>query len=339
MSCIVLTHLGKSTPPYLEDCCHQIRLWNPTDFRILLLLEGVHHRENPFFLRLQDTYDVSLIFTESLKPTPHHRAFLDFFANPNQAELLAFRNGYWKFVKERFFFLEEVMLAKELTHVISMEYDILVYANIKATLLHKFQTSHPTLRVVKDNETRGHPGFMYIPSAAAMQHFNEFVVSTLDKEIEDMQTLCLYGETHPTRLNYLPCISDKTNQLKPVRESLDKEHTVTNPWFLSQDSEHFGVLFDSLVIGQALGGIDPRNNDGKKFSPYWNEGALYNIKEILRGGWAKDAQNRWVPIFDGRCVVTIHVHCKALSSYLSSRIDMPKDDYVVGTVLQTLEKN
>lgn len=336
MSCIVLTHLGQSIPLYIEDCVKQIRLWNTCP--IYLLLEGVYHRHTPFFTHLQQTYDVKLIYTESLKPTEHHLKFLEFFNDPKQKELLAFRKGYWKFVKERFFFLEELMLARELTDVLSMEYDILVYGDIRQILLHKFQTSHQTIRVVKDNDVRGHPGFMYIPSPAVIEHFNIFLNSLLHLGMEDMQTLCMYGEKYPTRLNYLPCITEETNRKKSIRKSLDEQHTVENAWYLSQDSEHFNVLFDSAVIGQALGGIDPRNTGGKKFSPYLNEAALYSFTESP-GGWAKDERNRWFPVWDNRRILTIHMHSKALTSFLSSREDMPRDDYKVEDVLAKLEKN
>lgn len=336
MSCIVLTHLGQSTPPYLEDCCKQIRLWNTCP--IYLLLDGVYHRHTPFFIHLHQTYDVKLIFTESLKPTDHHLKFLEFFADPKQKELLAFRKGYWKYVKERFFFLEELMLARDLHDVLSMEYDIMVYADIRQTLLHKFQVSHQTIRVVKDNDCRGHPGCMYIPSAAALGHFNIFLNSILHLGVEDMQTLCLYGKTFPTHLNYLPCITEETNKRVSVRKSLDGKHMSENPWYLSQDAQHFQILFDSLVFGQMVGGIDPRNTGGRKVSPFPNEGALYTFMEAP-GGWAKDEKNRWFPVWDGRRVVTVHMHSKALSSFLSSRQDMPIDDYKVEDILGKLEKN
>jgi hypothetical protein len=334
MSCIVLTHLGPSVPTYMEYCCHQIRLWNPHSLPVYLILEGEHHMNKPFFLSLQEKYDITIVYTESLKPTEDHLKFNEFFKD--QKELLKFRNGYWKFVKERFFLIEELMRARELKHVISMEYDILVYVPIREALLHKFQVSHQTIRVVKDNQERAHPGFMYIPNPDVMAHFNSFVLQGLPEKKDDMATLLMYGTKYPTLLNYLPCITEKRNMTHATRNSRVGKHKCENPWFLSQDSEHFQVIFDSAVIGQAVGGIDPRNTNGKKVSPYLNESALYTILEAPLGWGQEPETKKWFPVWDNRRVLTIHMHCKALKSFLSDRVDMPDDDYDVDEVMKTL---
>lgn len=347
MSCIVLTHLGPSIPSYIKECCHQIRLWNPHSFPIYLLLEGNYHLHSPFFLTLQNTYDVTLVYTEGLKPTEDHLKFHTYLKENQDKWDPKFRNGYWRFVKERFYFLEELMRAKELKNIISMEYDILVYADIRQNLFNKFQTSHQTLRVVKDNEVRAHPGFMYIPTAEVLEHFNAYLVTTLDNKWDDMKTLEQYGATYPTRLNFLPCITEKRNQTVKPRKSLNGTHSVEDPWFLSQDSEHFGFLFDSAVVGQAVGGVDPRNSEGKKITQYANESALYNIMETQGTGWAqskdtnksKSKCKKWFFVMDNRPVVTIHMHSKALKQFLSDREDMPKADYDVEELMKTLEKN
>ena len=347
MSAILLTHLGPSTPVYLSDCVHQIRLWNP-DLPVFLILDACH-RANPFYTSLA----VEKVYTDELEPTEHHKAF-NLLLNPKD---LGFRNGYWKHVKERFYFMEELMLQKNLSYVLSMEYDILLYLPVKE-LVAAF-TTKSTLRFVMDNDTRGHPGFMYIPDVSTFKKLNVFMTNTLllPKQLSDMEVLAMYALIFPDRVNFLPCITEQRNRSIASRKSLTG-YSITDailkarkkiggpqeeidsrfPWCLSEDSELFGCLFDSAVVGQFLGGIDARNSGGSNsYIGYCNESALYNVREMSLG-WAK-FNEKWIPILDGRPLATIHVHSKALKNFLSDRSDMPKGDYSIEEILKTLEPN
>ena len=116
-------------------------------------------------------------------------------------------------------------------------------------------------------------------------------------------------------------------------------HTSKNPWYLSEDSEVFETLFDSLVVGQWVGGIDSRNTGGTKVTNYENESALYSIKE-MPFHWKKNKNTfLWQPLLDGRILATVHVHSKALDCFLSDRPDYPKDDYEVNKIYNTLLPN
>ena len=332
MSCsIILTHLGESIPPYSKDCIHQLRLWNPIPIYVIL---DPCHRASDFWNSLQKTYTVTLVFTDTLVPTDHHRDFTRGFQGDT-----TFRKGFWKHVKERFFYVEELIKSENLTHIISMEYDVLVYTRL-SNVIDTFNTStkKQCIRIVRDNDDRGHPGFMYIPSLESIQEYNRFLISILHTSLEDMQALALYANTYKDRVAYLPVITEARNRSIPNRRSTCG-HTSQDPFYLSEDSDHLGVLFDSAVVGQWVGGIDSRNTGGAKVTKYENESALYKISE-MKFQWKKDIETfLWQPFLDGQLLATIHVHSKALASFRSDRADYPKDDYDVKEVIQTLLRN
>jgi len=329
---VILTHLGESIPPYIKDCIHQTRLWNPIT-PIYVILDPCH-RDHDFWKALQDTYKVNLVFTDTLEPTAHHMQFIKGFQGDTQ-----FRKGYWKHVKERFFYIEELMNSKNLKDVIAMEYDVLVYTrldHIVDTL--KRLLKKQTLRMVRDNDEKGHPAFLYIPTVESIQEFTKFLIRILDLPLEDMQSLALYARTYTEKMHYFPVITEARNRSIPNRRS-KCGHSSQDLFYLSEDSEEIGVLFDSLVVGQWVGGIDSRNTGGTKISNYENESALYSIKE-MKFEWKKDLETfLWQPFLDGRLLATIHVHSKALASFRSDRPDYPNDNYDVKEVNKTLLQN
>jgi hypothetical protein len=268
------------------------------------------------------------VYTNTLTPTQHHIEFQKSYSGDTE-----FRKGYWKHVRERFYFIEELMIRDTLHDVISMEYDVLVYGSFQ-DLLTKLQSSHQTLRMVRDNDDRGHPAFMYIPTAEYIGQFNVFLTSLASLPYEDMQALGLFAKLFP--IHYFPVISEHRRSLIPNRKSACG-HMSTDSYYLSEDSEHFGLLFDSLVVGQWIGGVDSRNTRGAKITRYENESALYNIREMTFG-WAKDGE-LWRPILDNRPLMTIHVHSKALSCFLSDRSSVPMDDYDVTALYKSLLPN
>jgi len=327
MPSVILTHLGESVPLYIKDCVHQIRLWS--GIKIYVILEPVH-KTHTFWTDLASMYSVTLVFTDTLHLTDHHVAFRNGFQGDTQ-----FRKGYWKHVKERFFYIEELMLRDSLDQVISMEYDVLIYMDLNL-VIDKLKQSFQTLRFVRDNDERGHPAFLYCPSVSMICDFNQFLVKIIHTPLEDMQALAAYAHNYPEKVRSLPVL---TNDMKCVNRISKCGHTVKDPGMLSLNSDNFGFLFDSLVVGQWVGGIDSRNMGGKKISRYENESAVYNIHE-LGFSWKKDPNTfLWKPYCKTIPLVMIHVHSKSLISFMSDRPDYPKDDYDVDAVYRSLLPN
>jgi hypothetical protein len=325
---IILTHLGESVPPYLRDCIKQIRLWNSLA-NIYLILDDCQ-KSQEFFTSLEDEYEVILVFRSMLEPTPEHTYFVNNF-NCDKA----FRKGFWLHVKERFFLIHELMMKKELTNVISMEYDVLLYINIDPLI--KELKDSKFMRMVRDNNQRGYPAFLFIPNAESMQGFNKFLITFIHSPFGDMESLAVYADCSGA-IKYFPVITDERNESIQDRKS-KQGHTSENPFYLSDEFRRFNMLFDSASVGQWVGGIDSRNTGGKKVAKYENESALYNMNE-MSFEWKKNPENfLWQPILDGYVLATIHVHSKALKSFMSDRPDYPKDDYDVVEVNKGLLPN
>ena len=297
---------------------------------MFIILDSVH-KNTPFWKELQAKYDVIYQYTDRLTPTPAHRLFIGSYKCN-----VAFRQGDWRFVVERFFYVEELMRLFNLTDCIMMEYDVLVYQDL-AQVTEKCKTApNPTCRMACDNIVRGHPAFVYVPTPNAMAHICVFIQDNIATGLNDMDLLGLYAKTQPDFMHFFPVITEARNKTKPLRSSTSG-HMSTKHDYLSEDSDHFGKLFDSLSVGQFVGGIDPRNTGGQKFTRYINETALYQITE-MPFQWTK-VNDLWVPILDGRPLVTIHVHCKSLASFLSDRPTLPSDDYTVDNILPGLVRN
>jgi hypothetical protein len=328
MASLILTHLGDSCPSYIQDCVYQFRLFNPST-PLYLILEPVH-KSNIFWTGLEKAHGVKLIYSDTLTKTSHHFEFQTSYADD-----VKFRRGYWKHVRERFFYIEELMMKEGLRDVISMEYDVMVYGQF-SKILPTLQSGAQTLRFVMDNSVRGHPAFLYIPSVEELNKFTVFLAGIQGMPYEDMQSLAFFSKLHA--VHHFPVITEERNKSLPIRRSA-VGHVESNPSYLSEDSESFGVLFDSLCAGQYLGGIDSRNTGGHKFLNYENETALYRFTE-MPFDWRKDTTSGlWQPFLDNRPLFTIHVHSKALMCFLSDRASAPTADYDVGHVFQSLLPN
>lgn len=321
---IILTHLGDSIPPYMEDCIKQIKLTNPAA-NIWFILDRPTGQAMSFYIKLK----CNLIFTDSLAPTTHHSGWKVKFKGDK-----TFRQGYWRYVIERFFYIEELIDKYCLHNAISMEYDVLLYGNLQ----HIAEVCSRTgkLRVVRDNDERAHPGFMYIPDKEAIQQFNLFLTANATMDLSDMQLLCLYVSTQRHCCAYLPVITEARRRSIPVRTSIVGRQS-RDCSYLSDSADAFGCLFDSAVIGQYVAGIDPRNTGGKKVSQYENESALYSAKEMPIE-WRQEG-GLWRPYVDGQLQATIHMHSKALKWFRSDRPGPPIDDWTPADVLPTLVAN
>jgi hypothetical protein len=333
---LALIHLGDSVPLYFRDCVHQLRLWNtPEALTIYAVLDPVH-RGADFWRDIERTYAVRFVYTDELQPSAAHQAFRQSFQGD-----MAFRKGYWLHVQERFFFLEELMRQRGIGDMIAMEYDVLCYAAVDL-LQERLRAYTQRLSFVMDNATRGHPGFMFVPSPDSLLSFLEFVVA---KQIgsgrteSDMTLLARYVDECPDEVAFLPVITPDRNASRRPRQSLDEQHTESDPQFLSAGFLELGCLFDSAVVGQFVGGIDPRNTGGQKIVGYLNEGALYCIQEMPLGFARQAGTGLWFPVLDGKPLATIHMHSKALSCFLSDRPEFPVADYNVEAVTSTLEPN
>lgn len=304
---LVLVHLGSFAPQYLLDCVSQARLWSP-EFPIYTVLDYTH-RGSSFSETL--AAKTTVVFTDELERSPQHLRFLENYKGDE-----AFRGKYWRHVKERFFYIQELMTQKNLSNVLYAEYDVLWYYPLEE-IVEKLKGSR-TVRCVKAEPGRAHPATIFFPTFGHAAHLAQYVQEY--PGWDDMNCIGHYCTQYNT--GFLPCCPDTYRPEIP---------------FLSWDFRRLGILFDSLVYGQYVTGVDVRNTGGVRKLYHDNETSYYHFADF-GFVWMRDEKGRWYPTVDGHRLVTIHVHSKALSCFMSNRRS-PVGDYDPLELLATLEKN
>jgi hypothetical protein len=154
---IILVHLGTDIPLYLDACLKQIRLWNSVENVDIYLVAFQELFEILNFVC--EKYSVTLVQTSLLIPTENHSRFVRDLKNYDAS----FRNDYWRYVVERFFYMEEVMQAYNLSNVIHMEYDVMLYMDV-SEFYPGVVTNIPGMALAFDNDVQGYPSFIFINS-------------------------------------------------------------------------------------------------------------------------------------------------------------------------------
>lgn len=306
---VVLVHLGTDQPEHLRDCIEQIRLWS--DVKIYLICYGVCS-QLPFFKKL----NVEMIYTCNLRKSEAHQKFLE-----NYSGNLTFRNNYWRHVFERFFWIDNFLHKTDLTDILYLEYDVLMYYDPKI-ILDKLSKSHQTIRFVRSEEERAHPATIYFPNKSQSKLLADFLGGY--KGADDMVALKEFADA--ATVHYLPCLPECcVERGSPVG-------------FLGEEQKYLDVVFDSLVVGQYVTGVDVRNTGGVKMSGYVQEKAYYKFNDIPFS-WKQDEKDRWFPVFGGVRLATIHVHSKATKCFMSCVKDEPTDNYCPLLLLKKLQPN
>lgn len=321
-SSIILVHLGTDKPHYIRDCIRQIRLWNnPGEVDIYLV---AFPELAEVFGPMCEEYFATFVSTASLTSTKSHKQFLEDYTNYDST----FRTGYWRFVVERFYYMEETMRAFNLKSAIHLEYDVMLYMNL-ASLQEKFATHIPNMALAFDNDVQGYPSFIVINNIDALELLNGFICVNCNSGLSDMKLLSVFRWIYPALLESLPQISTAMFEANPNRKSLTDTAAKEPPSYLANKFSELGsVIFDSIAIGQYIGGVDPRNADGTCIVEYLNESAFYTIRE-LGLVWKRDDVGRWYLETGegGHRVVNMHVHSKMLSYFSSDRAEQPNYHY------------
>jgi len=315
---IILVHLGTELPPYLETCIQQIRIWSSLPIYIVVFEELKSH-----YVKSLEQYNVQIISTSELTRTESHLYFLKNYINYDKE----FRNGYWRFVIERFFYMEEVMRLYKLNKAIHIEYDVMIYEDIEKL--------YPKADIIKglalsfDNDSEGYPSFIVINNIGALELLNGFIAINCNAGLTDMRLLSVFRKVYPDQIESLPQISTAIYNRKPKRKSIRGIEAEGSTAYLANKFDELGeYIFDSLAIGQYLGGVDPRNTNGICVIEYLNESAFYTIEEFGGFVWKQDDKKRWyLETAAGHRIINIHVHSKRLSHFLSNRLEQPKCDY------------
>jgi hypothetical protein len=197
-----------------------------------------------------------------------------------------FRNGFWYFASLRLFYLYTYIKKYNIEHCVHIENDVLVYENLDNLPKKNF------IYAPFDSYERVIPSFIYISNHETFKP----ILDNYNNSLNDMENLAKFNFIKP--LPIFPII----NEIIKFNENFNE----------------FNCIFDAAAIGQYLGGIDPRNQDGdtrgfinetciikyNNFKFYWiKENNLYKPFILINNNLIK--------------IINLHIHSKQLQNFLS----------------------
>ena len=336
---IVLIHIGKRVPSYSEDAIVQAKYFNP-ESTIYFLLNQEAYENAPYSL---ENAGASVVLLESLPITPHHKKFLT-----NSTLDFNYRQGFWTYTSERFFYLDTFMEHYQLSSVFHLEYDNMLYKNL-SEILPILKKHYPGCGVTFGFDQFVIPGFVYLANPDSARELANFFARYAYKGWDDMRMLAKYWSSNLNKMDHLPTIPSQYPQLFPLKNA--NQQTSRFEHLYSKHFNEFKGIFDAAALGQYLGGQDPEN--GNSSQGFKNTHCLMDL-DLCQFNWSLDAQGKKIPIMilqgEKIPIYNLHVHSKNLRLFrsdLESRIALDfyqkKDslyqhdpiDFVSGQIFQS----
>lgn len=305
---IVFVHLGPTLPEYLPTALSQARLFNPEISIYLLANESAIKNKD---LIGKDS-NIKLISCESLQKSFCHKKFIT-----RSTLNKTFRNGFWFFTTERFFYLAAFLKQYRLVDVFHLENDVMLYANLNELLPLFKKNYHDMIAATFDNDHRCIPGFLYISNAKPLEHFLDFITQKKNKSSNDMEAFSRFQQKYQGQwIDHLPILIPEYSKDHELISSSGSQGSHPNQF--SNHFEQFHSIFDAAAIGQYLGGIDPRNGVCKP--GFINEECIFNPTHFTFH-WQEDDQGRKIPLitYQGSQwkINNLHIHSKNLKQFKS----------------------
>lgn len=305
----VIVHGGDIFPNYIIDCISQFFLFNSESNLYCIVdkhfsaLESIANSNNK----------LKLIYTSELKKTTVHKFYLLF----NRKSRSTWRGGFWRYVVERFFILFDFMNQYNLENLLHFEYDNLIYTNInlyKDAFVNKNKILLPS-----DNDNRCIPGIVFIPNKNVLNKFCRFfnLHFTLFPK-NDMVAFSSFLNKKKHLCETLPVIPETYIEGKDKLYGLNAKNICKNPKLLTNGFLDFNIIFDAAALGQYIGGIDKRNEQGNT-EGYVNSESAYQISDFIISWKNKNKlscpyisyKDKEYPVFN------LHMHSKRLSEFRS----------------------
>ena len=211
---IIIVSLG-TIPNYLQDCIQQIKLTqkNPS-------IHLIKNRSSDY-----KNSDCTIIDVENIPVSQNHLNFI------KESKLINknFRDFFWRYSTERIYVLDDYIQMKNLSNVIHIETDVLLYQDLELILpiLKKFNFA-----CVRDNDVRVIGSIIYIKNKDISGKISSIANDYMN---ENDMTILNHAAKKIENVFYLP-----TGKIEHYKENLK-------------------YIFDGASIGQFIGGIDPRN--------------------------------------------------------------------------------
>jgi hypothetical protein len=207
-----------------------------------------------------------------------------------------FRNGFWYLTSLRFFYIYECMKKYDITDVIHLENDVPIYYNCDE-IINLFDKNF--MYIPFDSYTRNIASIIYIP--------NHFIFE---------QILNHYDFNQNDMYNFHN-IKEKIGLIKNFPIFIKNENLTEEQSFVCENCKIFPFIFDAAAIGQYLGGIDPKNQEGNTVG-FVNETCVikYNNYKI----WFEEINGTKKPfilINDKKTpIFNLHIHSKNIANFI-----------------------
>jgi hypothetical protein len=313
---IVFIHVGNPIPTYIKTAVMQARLFNPSA-ELYLIAEKIAYDEYQDSSNQIDLDECGLNFIscESLSPSKEPRDF-------NELSRLnkEFRNGFWHYASERFFYLEEFISQNNLINVFHLENDVMLYADLKE-YLPVFSTCYSGIAATFNNEQRVVPGFLYIKNTTSISRLTQFLLQEAPRGQTEMVVLAEFNNLeNGLHIDYLPVIPPEYINKYPLISI--RKHRTDFPEHFFKNYGKFSSIFDAAALGQYLGGGDPRNKHNCPPGACINPSCLFN-PSYFTFEWQEDSEGRKVPfaIFEGKKIKinNLHIHSKNVEPFYSGK--------------------
>ena len=283
---VVLVSLG-IFQDYLLNNIKQLKLQGNND--IVLITEKL------FFKNIDENLNIQLIDVNEL-----NSEYLEQFQNNLQLDR-SYRNGFWHHCSMRFVYIYEYMKKNNITDVIHIENDIMIYENLDNI---KDIFDKDKIYLSFDNIDRVIPSIMYINNYSNLK----IILDNYDIKSNDMVNLGKYYNS--PLVEPFPIIS------------IDNDENYFNKNF-----KYFNSIFDGAAMGQYLGGID-KLNDPNNTIGFINETCIIKYNNY-KFHWKKinELWNPYLEINNNLIKINnLHIHSKALEKFLS---DNPEENIYI----------
>lgn len=319
----IIIHSGNTFSPYITDCIEQFFLYNKKSM-LYFILDTMSEKVNI----LKNIYpNLRIIYQKELKKSLSHRFYLTF----NRSAHNNWRGGFWRYVVERFFLIQEFMHQSGEINLLHFEYDNLIYETINDFENRFINISNAEkILLTADGDKRCIAGLMFIPNSKSLAKFCNFYNRHYTIHIKnDMFAFSDFLDKCPRFCGTLPVVPKSyTKDKASMYSHKGIMHTKLNR--LSDGADIFEAVFDAAAYGQFVGGIDQRNveDSTKSTIGFINPDSAYNMQDFSIEWHTKNNltkpflcfKNEILPIFN------LHIHSKNLNLYRSDLIKGTNND-------------
>ena len=320
----IIVHGGKNYCNYIDDCVEQFFLFNKNSKLFCIADQNFSELQ----ILSQKFSNFQVILSSSLKKSAAHRFYLAF----NRSAYNTWRGGFWRFVVERFFLIEEFMQQTAEKNLLHFEYDNLIFENINN--FEAIFSKQNKILLPADGDKRCIAGVIFIPTYKHLNSFCKFYNKHCTIRIKnDMFAFSDFIDKMPFICGTLPVVpSTYTNGKIEFVSKKGEIHKKIERF--SNNFKDFGVIFDAAAYGQFIGGIDGRNTsenadlsdqngetEKNETCGFVNPDAAYNVEDFSFEWKCENGLKIPFLNYKGESykIFNLHIHSKKLNLYKSNR--------------------